>query len=314
MIIVTGGAGFIGSNLVKALCAEGEREVLVVDDLSDGRKFSNLVDAEILDYLDKDNFLQQLDAGTISLNKVRAVFHLGACSDTTQWDGRFMMANNYEYSKRLLDHCWAKRVAFIYASSASVYGAGRDFQECAELEKPINMYGYSKALFDRYARRHMGENCPQVVGLRYFNVYGPGETHKGRMASIAYHLHNQLLADGKVELFAGTHGYADGEQRRDFVYVADAVAVNLWFFKQAEVSGIFNVGTGRCQTFNDVARAVIDWHGCGTIKYIPFPDDLVGRYQCYTQADLNRLRAVGCEHDFRSVEQGVKAYLDKLQD
>lgn len=312
MIIVTGGAGFIGGNLVRALCRRGEREVLVVDDLSDGRKFSNLVDAEILDYLDKELFARQLESGRMNLSKVRAVFHLGACSDTTEWNGRYMMDNNYEYSKQLLNHCWSQRVAFIYASSASVYGAGREFRERPECERPINMYGYSKALFDRYARRHMGENCPQVVGLRYFNVYGPGEAHKGRMASIASHLHDQINASGELKLFEGSDGYADGEQRRDFVYVDDVVAVNQWFFDHPECSGIFNVGSGHCQSFNDMARAVIAWHGRGSIRYLPFPEDLKGRYQSYTEADLGRLRAAGCDVSFRSVEEGVRDYLDCL--
>lgn len=310
MIVVTGGAGFIGSNLVKALCGRGEREVLVVDDLRDGRKFSNLIDADILDYLDKDLFLKRLESGRLSLNNARAVFHLGACSDTTEWDGRYMMDNNYEYSKQLLHHCRSHNVAFIYASSASVYGAGRNFQEGAECERPINMYGYSKALFDAYARRHMDESGPQVTGLRYFNVYGPGESHKGRMASIAHHLDEQLRASGEVRLFEGCDGYADGEQLRDFVHVDDVVAVNLWFLDQPLSSGIFNVGSGRCQSFNEVARAVIAWHGRGHIHYVPFPEDLKGRYQSYTEADLSQLRAAGCDVQFRGVEEGVRDYLD----
>jgi len=312
MIIVTGGAGFIGGNLVKALCARGEREVLVVDDLSDGRKFNNLVTAEIVDYLDKEVFMERLESGRLSLNTVRAVFHLGACSDTTEWDGRYMMNNNYEYSKQLLNHCWGRRIPFIYASSASVYGAGREFVERADCERPVNMYGYSKALFDQYARRHMGDNCPQVTGLRYFNVYGPGEDHKGRMASMAFHLNAQLHEGGEARLFEGSDGYGDGEQQRDFVHVDDAVAVNLWFFDHRQYSGIFNVGTGRSQSFNDVARAVIAWHGHGHIHYVPFPDDLKGRYQSYTEADLSRLRETGCDVQFRTVEEGVKAYLNNL--
>ncbi len=312
MIIVTGGAGFIGSNLVKALCARGERQVLVVDDLSDGRKFTNLVDAEILDYLDKEVFLERLDSGRLSLGKVRAVFHLGACSDTTEWDGRYMMRNNYEYSKQLLNHCRGREIACIYASSAAVYGAGREFIERADHERPINMYGYSKALFDHYARRHMGDTCPQVVGLRYFNVYGPGEDHKGRMASMAFHLHTQICAGDEVRLFEGCDGYDAGDQQRDFVHVDDAVAVNLWFFDHPGCAGIFNVGTGRSQSFNDVARAVIAWHGHGRITYVPFPDDLKGCYQSYTEADLSRLREAGCDVRFRTVEEGVGNYLDLL--
>ncbi len=313
MIVVTGGAGFIGSNLVKALCARGEREVLVVDNLEDGVKFKNLVDADILDYLDMKVFLQRLEAGHQSLGKISSVFHLGACSDTTEWDGRYMMQNNYEYSKQLLHYCTEAQIAFIYASSAAVYGAGQEFCERAECERPINVYGYSKALFDQYTRRYMSDSRSQITGLRYFNVYGPGEHHKGRMASMAFHLHHQLSAGTAMKLFEGCDGYADGEQLRDFIYVDDAVAVNLWFYDHPECSGVFNVGTGNCQSFNDVARAVAAWHGHGDVDYVPFPEDLKGRYQSFTEADLALLRQTGCDVVFRSVEHGVRDYLNHLE-
>jgi ADP-L-glycero-D-manno-heptose 6-epimerase len=313
MIVVTGGAGFIGSNLVKALCARGERDVLVVDDLEDGRKFKNLVDADILDYLDMAVFLERLESGQQSLRKISSVFHLGACSDTTEWNGRYMMRNNYEYSKQLLHYCTDAQIAFIYASSAAVYGAGQEFCERAECERPINVYGYSKALFDQYARRYMNDNRTQITGLRYFNVYGPGEDHKGRMASMAFHLHHQLTAGNPMKLFEGCVGYTDGEQLRDFIYVQDAVAVNLWFYEHPECSGVFNVGTGNCQSFNNVAQAVAAWHGHGDIDYVPFPDDLKGRYQSFTEADLTLLRRTGCDVVFRNVEQGVREYLDRLE-
>ena len=313
MIVVTGGAGFIGSNLVKAMCAQGEREVLVVDDLEDGRKFKNLVDADIMDYLDMKVFLERLKSAQKSLKNISCVFHLGACSDTTEWNGRYMMENNYEYSKQLLHYCVDRQIAFIYASSAAVYGAGQEFCERPECERPINVYGYSKALFDQYARRLMIDNQSQITGLRYFNVYGPGENHKGRMASMAYHLHQQLASGKAMKLFEGCDGYADGEQLRDFIYVDDAVAVNLWFHEHPECSGVFNVGTGNCQSFNDVAHAVAAWHGHGEIDYIPFPDDLRGRYQSFTEADLTFLRQTGCDVVFRNVEQGVGEYLNRLE-
>jgi len=309
MIIVTGGAGFIGSNLVKGLNERGMRDVLVVDDLTDGRKFRNLVDCEILDYLDKDAFLAAIHAGKDFGAPITAILHQGACSTTTEWDGRYMMQTNYEYSKALFHYCNEHRIPFLYASSAAVYGASATFREEPTFEAPLNVYGYSKLLFDQYLRRHMASARSQVVGLRYFNVYGPRETHKASMASVAFHLNNQFLADGQVKLFAGCDGYDDGEQRRDFVYVGDVVDVNLWLLDNPSVSGIFNCGTGRSQSFNDVARAVLRYHQRGNIEYIPFPDHLRGRYQSFTEADMGALRAAGFRAPFKSVEDGVAAYM-----
>ena len=312
MIIVTGGAGFIGSNLVKALNGRGETDILVVDNLANGVKFANLVDCEIADYLDKEDFLARLQSGRGFDRGVRAVFHEGACSDTTEWDGRYMMRNNYEFSKVLLHFCLEHEIPCLYASSASVYGAGRVFQEERRFEAPLNLYGYSKFLFDQYVRRLLPRARSQVAGFRYFNVYGPREAHKGAMASVAFHFRNQLREGGRVRLFEGSDGYADGEQRRDFVYVGDAVDVNLWFLDHSDRSGIFNVGTGRSQTFNDVAHAVIARHGGGEIDYIPFPDKLRGRYQSFTEADIGALRAAGYERPFRTVEEGVQEYMEWL--
>jgi len=310
VIVVTGGAGFIGSNLVKALNLGGEDHILVVDDLTDGHKFRNLADCRIADYMDREDYLRHVEAGALPVP--RTVFHQGACSTTTEWDGRYMMRNNFEYSKRLLHYCQSNRVPYIYASSASVYGAGPVFAEHLDNEQALNVYGYSKFLFDQYVRRRQGEFRSQVVGLRYFNVYGPREQHKGGMASVAFHFNNQLLAEGEVRLFEGSDGYGDGEQRRDFIYVGDAVDVNLWFQQHPERSGIFNCGTGRSQSFNDVARAVIDWHGRGAVRYIPFPDHLRNAYQSFTEADLTLLREAGYQRPFLTVEEGVKAYLDAL--
>ncbi len=313
MIVVTGGAGFIGSNLVRALNARGRDDVLVVDDLGDGTKFRNLVDCEIADYLDRDDFLERVRRGEDWPDPVEAVFHQGACSVTTEWDGRYMMRNNYEYSKALLHYCLDRRIPYFYASSAAVYGAGRVFREAPECEAPLNVYGYSKLLLDRYVRRILPGAASQIAGLRYFNVYGPREFHKGGMASVAMHFHRQVAAEGCARLFEGGDGYGDGEQRRDFIHVADVVAVNLWLLDHPEVSGIFNVGTGRSRSFNDVARAVIAWHGRGGIEYLPFPEDLRGRYQSFTEAEIGALRAAGFDRAFRDVEEGVREYLDWLR-
>lgn len=312
MIIVTGGAGFIGSNIVKGLNQRGYKDILVVDDLSDGHKYQNMVDCDIADYLDKDDFLQRIDSGKGFPESVESVFHQGACSTTTEWDGRLMMQANYEFSKRLLHFSAARQIPFLYASSAAVYGIGHVFKEQPEFEKPINVYGYSKFLFDQYVRRQLPTLSSQVVGLRYFNVYGPREQHKGRMASVAFHLHQQLQKEKTVRLFEGSDQFGPGEQRRDFIFIDDVVNVNLWLLDHPEVSGIFNVGTGRSQTFNDVARAVIDWHQRGHIEYIHFPEDLRKHYQSFTEADISNLRSAGYEGSFYSVESGVKRYLDWL--
>jgi len=316
MIIVTGGAGFIGSNIVQGLNARGINDILVVDDLTDGTKFKNIVDARIADYMDKDDFLDGVLGGDFDDIKIEAIFHQGACSSTTEWDGQFMMENNYEYSKTLLHFCQSKNVPFIYASSASVYGGGSVFKEGLENEEPLNVYGYSKFLFDQYVRKLESSNHQemgsQVVGLRYFNVYGPREQHKGSMASVAFHLNNQILEKGEVKLFAGCDGYGNGEQVRDFVYVTDVVDVNLWFLDNSNVSGIFNCGTGKSQPFNDVAKGVLDHHQKGNLSYIPFPDHLVGHYQSFTEADLTALRATGCNVSFKTVNEGVACYMEWL--
>ncbi len=312
MIVVTGGAGFIGSNIVKGLNDRGIKNILVVDDLTDGRKFKNIVDCQILDYLDKDDFLAMLEADLEFPEDIECIFHEGACSDTTEWDGKFMMKNNYDYSVSVLNYCLEKSISFIYASSAATYGGGNIFKEELQYERPLNMYGYSKFLFDQYVRRLLPNPSCQIVGMRYFNVYGPRESHKGSMASVAYHNHNQIKSVGEVKLFEGCDGYGNGEQSRDFIYVADVVNVNLWFYDHKDINGIFNIGTGRSQPFNDISKSVIDWHQKGEIKYIPFPEHLVGRYQSFTEADISALRAVGYDHDFMTVQQGVKAYLDWL--
>lgn len=310
MLIVTGGAGFIGSNIVRGLNAAGRDDIVVADDLSDGHKYENLADCAIADYWDKSTLFDRLAAQE---SPPEAVLHQGACAVTTEWDGRYMMAENYQYSVDLLGWCRRHEVPLIYASSAAIYGASREFREDdPALERPLNVYGYSKMLFDRYVRRNVAPGGAQVVGLRYFNVYGPGEAHKGSMASVVWHLSRQLAATGEMRLFEGSHGYGDGEQRRDFIHVDDVVAVVLWFLANRDVSGIFNVGTGASSSFNDLARAVIEHAGRGSIRYVPFPEALESSYQSFTEADLSALRAAGYDGDFADVSAGVRRYLDAL--
>ena len=310
MIVVTGAAGFIGSNLVRGLNAAGRTDIIVVDDLTDGTKFRNLVDCDFLDYLDKDEFISSLPD---RLTGVEHVFHQGACSDTREWDGRFMLENNYAWSRRLLEACVKTGVALIYASSAAVYGDNRSFIEKPQFEQPVNVYGYSKLLFDRYARRMMQSAASQIAGLRYFNVYGPGEQHKGAMASVIFQLHRQLLESGEVKLFKGSGGYPDGEQRRDFVHIDDVVDVNMWFMNNNRASGIFNVGTGRSRSFNDIARQLIDWHAKGRVQYVDFPEDLLAAYQSFTQADISALREAGYRKPFTGLELGIRKYLEDME-
>ncbi|OIO79211.1 MAG: ADP-glyceromanno-heptose 6-epimerase [Gallionellaceae bacterium CG1_02_56_997] len=324
--IVTGAAGFIGSNLVKALNARGETNIIAVDNFRNADKFKNLVDCEIADYLDKADFLKKIQEGFFD-GLIKAVLHQGACSDTMETDGRYMMENNYQYTLELLNYCQSEDVPFLYASSASVYGGGSVFKESREFESPLNIYAYSKFLFDQIVRRRRAKRSAQIVGLRYFNVYGPREQHKGRMASVAFHFFNQYRACGQVKLFEGCEGYGNGGQLRDFVSIEDVVKVNMYFLDHPNKSGIFNLGTGKAQRFNDVAVATINTlrvaeGKCasslaelleqGLIEYIPFPDALRGKYQSYTQADITALRNSGYGDPFLNVEQGVDRYVQHL--
>jgi ADP-L-glycero-D-manno-heptose 6-epimerase len=324
-VVVTGAAGMIGANIVRGLNAIGVDDIVAVDDLSDGAKYVNLAGASISDYFDRRDFYARFERG--ELGRIDAVFHQGACSDTMEHDGRLMLDLNYRASKTLLDACQAQRVRLLYASSAAVYGGAAAFHEEAEFERPLNVYGYSKLLFDNVVRRMLAGATVQVAGFRYFNVYGPHEQHKGRMASVAFHHFNQFRAEGRVKLFGPYGGYGAGEQMRDFVFVDDVVAVNLWFFAHPEASGIFNLGSGRAQPFNEVAVAVVNAARAargesalalaelvqgGQIEYIDFPPALVGKYQCFTEADLARLRAAGCGHAFADVASGVGRYAAAL--
>jgi len=328
-VVVTGAAGFIGSNLIKGLNARGIDNIIAVDDLTEGDKFKNLADLEIADYVDADDFYDLF--AEAAFGDVEAVFHEGACSDTMEPDGKYMMDNNYTLSCELFHACQDQGTRLLYASSAATYGGSSTFSESPEFEKPLNVYGYSKLLFDQRLRREIGTRfehaTSQVVGFRYFNVYGPREQHKGRMASVAFHQFSQYQADGKVKLFGEYGGYGPGGQMRDFVFIDDVVAVNLWFLDHPEQSGIFNLGTGKAQPFNDVAISVVnalrqsqnqaalsieEAARGGLIDYIAFPPALVGKYQSYTQADLSALRAAGCDHGFADVQTGVASYMQWL--
>jgi ADP-L-glycero-D-manno-heptose 6-epimerase len=324
-VVVTGAAGMIGSNIVHGLNAIGVDDVIAVDDLTDGPKYRNLLGARLSDYFDKSEFYTRFTRG--EFGRVDAVLHQGACSDTMEHNGRFMLDTNYRCSKDLLDACQARGTRLLYASSAATYGGSASFREEPEFERPLNVYGYSKLLFDNVVRRMLPGARAQVAGFRYFNVYGPREQHKGRMASVAFHHFNQFRDTGKVKLFGDYGGYGAGQQSRDFVFVDDVVAVNLWFLQNPGASGIFNLGTGRAQPFNDVAVATVNAARAmmgeaalplaelvsrGLIDYIAFPEALAGKYQCFTQADLTELRAIGCDHRFADVATGVRTYIGWL--
>lgn len=312
MIIVTGAAGFIGSNIIKGLNAVGCTDILAVDNLTQGKKYRNLAVCKFSDYQDYEDFINDIIANQPFGKKIDAIFHEGACSVTTEWDGRYMMRMNYDYPKHLLHHCARHKIPFIYASSAAAYGAKHEFKESSQNELPLNVYGYSKWIFDQYMLKMLPTMKSQVVALRYFNVYGPHEEHKGTMASVAFHFMSQLRDTGVVKLFGSCDGYGDGEQLRDFVFVEDIVKVNLWFLKHPNISGIFNVGTGQARTFNDLARTLIQLHDSGEIQYIPFPKRLKNAYQSFTQADLTVLRAAGYDNEFLSLEQGLEQYYKYL--
>ncbi|WP_100551228.1 ADP-glyceromanno-heptose 6-epimerase [Caedibacter taeniospiralis] len=324
MIIVTGGAGFIGANIVKQLNIRGHQDILVVDNLKNGHQFINLVDYEIADYCDQNEFLQAINTDLaylaptsglsyLKIENITAIIHQGACSATTEWDGQYIMDNNYQYSKTLLHFCMRHKIPFIYASSAATYGNNTTFIEERQYERPVNVYGYSKFLFDQYVRKYLPHAQSQIVGLKYFNVYGPHEMHKGSMASVAFQHYKQFKVAKKLKLFGAYDGFQAGEQLRDFIYVEDAAKVNLWFLDHPETSGIFNCGTGTAEPFNRIANSILDFYGKGELEYIEFPDHLKGHYQSYTEANLDKLRETGCDVGFRDVKTGVTEYLHWLE-
>lgn len=319
-ILVTGAAGFIGCNNVLELNRRGFNDIIAVDNLSKSEKFLNLAKCSISDYFDKVDFIERLRRDAVPVPEV--IFHQGACSDTMETDGRYMMENNYRYTLDLFNFAQRHRIPFIYASSAATYGASQVFVEDVANEGPLNVYGYSKYLFDQVLRSHMNSLTAPVVGLRYFNVYGPHEQHKGRMASVAFHQYFQFKKEGRVKLFEGCLGYGNGCQMRDFVFVEDVINVAMYFMTAGK-SGIFNCGSGRAQPFNDVALSVVNsLTGSnmtleeavtkGYIEYIPFPEALKGKYQAYTQADLSKLRAAGFQDRMQTVQEGTAKYMDYL--
>jgi len=310
MIVVTGAAGFIGSNIIRGLNKIGITDILAVDDLTDGKKYRNLAVVQYADYMDYEVFMTKIMDADPFDRDITAVFHEGACSDTMEWDGAYMMENNYEYTKTLFHYCLDRNIQFLYASSAAVYGAKNNFDDQDWDQLPLNVYGYSKWKFDEYVRPYLANATSQIVGFRYFNVYGPHENHKGKMASVAYHLMNQLEETGVVKLFSSYGGYGDGAHERDFIYVDDVVKMNLWFFQHPEKRGIFNCGTGKARAFNDIASKLLALKAQGKLDYIPLPEALKGAYQCFTQANLTALKAVGYVEPFISLEEGVTHYYD----
>ena len=315
MIIVTGGAGFIGSNIVKGLNDRGREDILIVDDLTEMVKFKNIQGLKALDYMDKDDFATALANGKFDNVKIDVIFHEGACSDTMEYNGKYMMENNFEYTKNLMHFALKKKIQLIYASSASTYGSGKHgFSEKPACEEALNVYAFSKLFFDNYARRYFDNAESQLVGLRYFNVYGPQENHKGKMASMIFQMFNQWKAEGKVKLFEGFDGYGNGEQTRDFIYVKDVVKVNFFFWDHPELKGIYNCGTGNAHTFNTLAKGVLKYFGSGELEYVPFPEILKGKYQSFTEADSSKLLAAGYDGGFTDIEEAIAEYcalLDK---
>lgn len=338
MILVTGGAGFIGANIVKKLNESGREDILIVDNLENSKKQINLNNLKFIDFVDKRDFISNIDSFK-DLN-IEILFHQGACSNTMEYNGRYMIDNNYQYSKKLLHFALYKNIRFIYASSAAVYGNGDNgFKEVEECEYPLNVYGYSKLLFDNYVRKILKsinvnndyfetlkkinnyfiyddyfnsvqnkENKFQIVGLRYFNVYGPMENHKGKMASVIYHFFNQIKSENTIKLFEGSENY-----KRDFIFVDDIVNINMFFYQHPEISGIFNAGTGIERSFYDIAKIVNQKYSNSKIEFIPFPEVLKGKYQAFTKADITKLKRVGYDNKFHSLEEGVNKYLDYLE-
>ena len=315
MIIVTGGAGFIGSNIVKGLNERGREDILIVDNLTNMVKFKNIQGLKALDYMDKQDFINAIKNGKFDDVNIEVIFHEGACSDTMEYNGKYMMENNFEYTKTLMHFALKKKIQLIYASSASTYGSGKHgFSEKPACEEALNVYAFSKLFFDNYARRYFDAAESQIVGLRYFNVYGPQENHKGKMASMIFQMFNQWKAEGKVKLFEGIDGYGNGEQVRDFIYVKDVVKVNFFFWDHPELKGIYNCGTGHAHTFNTLAKGVLKYFGSGELEYVPFPEVLRGKYQSFTEADSSKLLAAGYDGGFTDIEEAIAEYcalLDK---
>ncbi|AGC03873.1 ADP-L-glycero-D-manno-heptose-6-epimerase [Candidatus Blochmanniella chromaiodes str. 640] len=310
MIVVTGGAGFIGCNIIKALNKIAYKNILVVDNLKNGKKYNNLKSLYISDYMDKNCFIKNILNNPVNsyIKDIDVVFHEGACSSTTEWDGKYMMENNYQYSKDLLFYCLKNKIPFIYASSASVYGKDtRMLLHPQTYEQPMNIYSYSKFLFDQYVRTILPKVASQVCGLRYFNVYGPYEAHKGSMASIIFQLYQQITSKKHPTLFIGSK-----QLNRDFIYIEDIVDINLWAWNN-KISGIFDCGTGKSKSFEFIANIVLSFFNQNiTIKYISMPKKIRDHYQIFTQANISQLRTTGYCKEFTNLNQGICRYLNWL--
>jgi ADP-L-glycero-D-manno-heptose 6-epimerase len=311
-IIVTGGAGFIGRNLVAELNARGEEDIWIVDELGHSEKWSNLLGLRYEDYLDKDEFRHRLLSGKV--DGVKAILHMGACSSTTETNAAYLADNNYRVTRELCEWCLTHGARFVYASSAATYGNGEqgysDADAITPTLRPLNMYGYSKHMFDLWALKN--GLFGMIAGLKYFNVYGPHEDHKGDMRSVVHKSYHQIRETGRVQLFKSYRtDYSDGEQVRDFVYVADAVALTLHLMEHPEMSGLFNCGTGQARSWNDLAKAVFAAMGREPrIEYVEMPETLREKYQYHTEADMQKVRAGGYAAAFHSLEAGVKDYVE----
>ncbi len=314
MIIVTGGAGFIGSAFIAKLNAEGREDIIVVDDLGSSTKWKNLVKRRYVDFFHKSTFMEMVVSNRVHF-PVEAIIHLGACSTTTEQDAGYLLENNFHYTSFLLDWVLTRRVRFIYASSAATYGDGSlsfsDEDEVTRKLRPINMYGYSKQLFDlRILREELQD---RVAGVKFFNIFGPNEYHKGDMTSVVFKAFHQIRETGKVRLFKSYRPeYGDGGQMRDFVYIKDCVEVLWWLLNHSEANGIFNLGTGQARTWNDLIRAVYGALSLPpAIEYIEMPEGLRGQYQYFTEAPMDKLRAAGCPAAFRPLEDAVGDYVSQ---
>lgn len=312
MIIVTGGAGFIGSAIVWQLNQLGENKILIVDELGKDDKWKNLVPLKFEDFIHKDDFISMIIDQEVSFD-ISAIIHMGANSSTTEKDADHLFSNNYLYTKELAKYCLGKNIRFIYASSAATYGDGSlgfdDDENKLESLRPLNMYGYSKQLFDLWVKRNNAFD--KIVGLKYFNVYGPNEYHKGDMRSVVHKAFEQVRETGKVKLFKSLNpNYKDGEQLRDFIYIKDAVDMTLFFLNNTNKNGLYNIGTGRARNWNDLVTALFKAVGKPVnIEYIDMPDHLIEKYQYYTEANMDKIKKAGYKFPFTSLEDGVTDYV-----
>ena len=312
MIIVTGGAGFIGSAFIWKLNKEGIDDILVVDELGESDKWKNLVNRRYVEYIHKEVFLRMIRNEQMPFTP-RAIIHMGACSSTTERSADYLMDNNYHYTCRLAEWALPKKIRFIYASSAATYGDGSqgfsDDSSVTPTLRPMNMYGYSKQVFDLWVLRQQVEK--QVVGIKFFNVFGPNEYHKGDMRSVVHKAFEQIRDTGKVRLFKSHKPeYTDGGQMRDFVYVKDCVDVMWWLLEHPEINGIFNLGTGKARTWNDLIQALFSVMKMKPkIEYFDIPPEIRDQYQYLTEAKMDKLRATGCQAAFRPLEEAVQDYV-----